>query len=82
MNITEQELLSVFSPLILALHEKGVLDISETAHLYEDVLARRLLGQKEDAESVAFLKEVVLGLHRLASAVKSQQTGPIGQPPM
>lgn len=75
MNITEQELLSVFSPLILALHEKRVLDISETAHLYEDVPARRTLENGEDAASVAFLKEVVRGLHNLAFAVKSQQPG-------
>lgn len=70
MNITDKELFAVFSPLILALHEKGILDISETAHLYEDTLARRILVNGEDGESVAFLKEVVQGLHRLSAAVK------------
>lgn len=79
MNITDKELFAVFSPLIVALHEKGVMDISETAHLYEDVLARRLLEQKEDEESVAFLKDVVQGLHRLAAAVKNRQPGALRQ---
>lgn len=74
MNITEKELFSVFSPLIVALHEKGVMDISETAHLYEDALARRILENGEDAESVEFLRQTVQGLHRLACAIKTQRT--------
>ena len=73
MNITTKELFEVLTPLILALHEKEVLDISETAHLYEDVLARRKLDLGEEPSGTALLEEVVQGLHRLAVAVKNQR---------
>lgn len=76
MNITSKELFALFSPLILALHEKGVLDISETAHLYEDALARRKLDLGEASSETAFLEQTVQGLHRLAAVVKGRTQPP------
>lgn len=72
--ITRSELFDTITPLFLALHRGGVLDISETALVYEDVLARRRLNNQESAESTEFLAQVVLGLHRLARAEKSRPT--------
>lgn len=70
MTVTTAQLFDVLTPLLLALHHKGVLDIAEVPHYYEDVLARRVLEKGEDAESTAFLRDLTQGLHRLAAAVK------------
>ena len=81
MNITHNELFAVLTPLLLALHEKGVLDISETALLYEDVLARRSLENQEADDSVQLLQVMAQGLYRLAGVVKNQQSGERHPPP-
>jgi len=69
MNITSKELFTLFTPLVLALHEKKVLDLAELPHYYEDVLVRRKLDLKEDAAGLAFLEQTIQGLHRLAASV-------------
>ena len=71
--ITSAQLFDTITPLWLALHRKGVLDISETALAYEDVLAKRRLENGESADSTAFLQEIVRGLHRVAASEKTQQ---------
>lgn len=70
MEITERELFTALIPLLLVLHEKKVLDLSEATLAYEDALARRRLDQGEDAASTAFLQQLVRGLHCLAREVK------------
>lgn len=72
--ISREHLFDTITPLFLALHRSGVLDISETALVYEDVLAKRRLNNQESEESTDFLAQVVQGLHRLAVAEKSQRT--------
>jgi hypothetical protein len=71
--ITREQLFDTITPLFLALHRGGVLDISETALAYEDVLAKRRLTNQESVESTEFLAQVVQGLHRLAVGEKNRQ---------
>jgi SPX domain protein involved in polyphosphate accumulation len=74
MNMTRQDFTDAFTPLILALHEKKVLDISETAHQYEDVLMRRKLDRGDSAQDLEFLEWMTTRLHRLAVVTKNQPT--------
>ena len=76
MNMTIQNFFDAFTPLLLALHEKKVLDIAEVPHLYEDVLVRRKLDRGEDQEDLKFLQEMVQGLHRLAASANHQGDTP------
>lgn len=76
MNLTRQDFFDVFTPLLLALHEKKVIDIAELPHHYEDVLARRKLDRKEEPEALAFLEHVTSRLHNLARQVKQGESGP------
>lgn len=71
--ITTAQLFDTIAPLWLALHRKGMLDLSDTALAYEDVLAKRRLENGEPEANTAFLQEVVRGLHRIAAAEKSQR---------
>ena len=71
MQATTDHLFELFMPLILALHEKKVLDIAEVPHYYEDALERRKANLAETEEDVAFLRQVILGLNRLALLVKA-----------
>ena len=72
--ITREQLFDTITPLFLALHRGKLLDISETALVYEDVLAKRRLNNQESVESTEFLAQVVQGLHRLAKAEKTPPT--------
>ncbi|WP_027730636.1 hypothetical protein ABL850_15730 [Variovorax paradoxus] len=72
MTISTKQLFEVFTPLLLALHEKKVLDIAELPHFYEDALSRRKLDRKETHAETAFLEEVTIGMQRLANVVKQQ----------
>ena len=70
MNITTAELFATITPLVVALHEKGVLDIAEIPHYYEDAVVRRKdMGATDD--EVAFQQELVAGFQRLAKMVKA-----------
>jgi len=72
MNITLEQLMEVFTPLILALHERKALDIAEIPHFYEDALERRrTLGATE--ADLDFQRQLVLGMVRLAAAVKNAE---------
>lgn len=72
MNITLEQLMQVFTPLLLALHEKRVLDIAEIPHFYEDALERRrTLGATE--VDLDFQRQLVDGMSRLALAVKDSE---------
>lgn len=69
MNITSEQLFDTITPLVVALHEKGVLDIAEIPHYYEDAVVRRKdIGATDD--EVAFQQELVVGFQRLAKMVK------------
>lgn len=69
MNITTAGLFATITPLVVALHEKGVLDIAEIPHYYEDAVVRRKdMGATDD--EVAFQQELVVGFQRLAKTVK------------
>jgi hypothetical protein len=68
--ITQSQLFDVFTPLLLALHEKKLLDIAEVPHLYEDVLTRRQIDAKPNEADLVFLQGLIVGLQRLATAVK------------
>lgn len=70
MNVTRQEFFDAFTPLLLALHQSKALDIAELPHYYEDVLVRRQ-HRGDSAEALAFLKELIQGLHRLALVEKA-----------
>lgn len=72
--ITKEQLFDTITPLFLALHRGGALDISEIALVYEDVLAKRRLNNQESAESTEFLAQLVQGLHRLSVAEKNPPT--------
>lgn len=69
MNITTTELFATITPLVVALHEKGVLDIAEVPHYYEDAVVRRKDMGATDAE-VAYQQELVAAFQRLAKTVK------------
>lgn len=73
MQITTDHLFELFMPLVLALHDKKVLDIAEVPHYYEDALERRKSNLGETEEDVAFLRQVILGLNRLAHQVKTEE---------
>ena len=71
MQITTDQLFATITPLVVALHEKGVLDIAEIPHYYEDAVVRRKdIGATDD--EVAFQKELVVGFQRLAKVVKAE----------
>ena len=71
MQITIDQLFATITPLVVALHEKGVLDIAEIPHYYEDAVVRRQgIGATDD--EVAFQKELVVGFQRLAKVVKAE----------
>lgn len=76
MNMTRQDFFDAFTPLLLALHEKKVLDLTELPHYYEDVLVRRKLDRKEGPDDLAFLEQTIQGLHRLAASVNHQRENP------
>lgn len=71
MQITIDQLFATITPLVVALHEKGVLDIAEVPHYYEDAVVRRKDTGATDAE-VAYQQELVAGFQRLAKMVKAQ----------
>lgn len=75
MKIESKELFDLFMPLVLALHEKKVIDIAELPHYYEDIQIRRLQNGETKAD-LAFLAEVISGLHRLAGQVKKSENQP------
>lgn len=70
MHVTSEQLLATITPLVVALHEKGLLDIAEVPHYYEDAVVRRKdLG--ESPEDLAFQQALVAGFQRLAKVVKA-----------
>jgi hypothetical protein len=71
MKLDSSHLFDALIPLLLALHEKKVLDIAEVPHFYEDHLARRKLDQKASEADLDFLAGTIQGLHGLARDVKS-----------
>lgn len=73
MNMTFEQLMQVFTPLLLALHEKKVLDIAEVPHFYEDALERRKSNLGESEADLEFPRQLVAGLTRLAAAVKESE---------
>ena len=69
VHITPAQLMETITPLLLALHEKRVLDIAEIPHFYEDALERRRsLGAS--VQDLDFQLLLVVGMNRLAKAVK------------
>lgn len=69
MNITTEQLFATITPLVVALHEKGVLDIAEIPHYYEDsVVRRKEIGATDD--EVAFQQALVAAFQNLAKMVK------------
>ena len=72
MNMTHQDFFDVFTPLLLALHEKKVLDLAELPHYYEDVVARRRLEKKEDEAALVFQASLIPRLQKLADWQKKR----------
>ena len=70
---TIRDITEALIPLFLALHEHGVLPIGELAMQYEDVLAKRTIDNAETAASTDLLRQLVIGLHRLAGAVQANE---------
>ena len=70
MQITSEQLFATITPLVVALHEKGILDIAEVPHYYEDAVVRRkdIGASPEDLE---FQQALVVGFQRLAKVVKA-----------
>lgn len=71
MKLETTHLFDALIPLLLALHEKKLLDIAELPHYYEDHWARRKLDQKASEDDLDFLAGTIQGLHGLARDVKS-----------
>lgn len=70
MQISSEQLFATITPLVVALHEKGILDIAEVPHYYEDALVRRKdLGAT--AEELEFQQALVIGFQRLAKVMKA-----------
>ena len=69
--LTQQQFFDAFIPLMMALHEKRVIDFAELPLYYEDVMFRRKLDIKEAPENLAFLESLIQGLSALAPDVKS-----------
>ncbi len=70
MQLTIEQLFATVTPLVVALHEKGVLDIAEVPHYYQDAVVRRKDLGATNAD-VAFQQELVAGFQRLAEVVKA-----------
>ena len=70
MNITSEQLFATITPLVVALHEKGVLDIAEVPHYYEDAVVRRKDMGATDVD-VAYQQELVAAFQRLAQTMKA-----------
>lgn len=73
MNITLEQLMQLFTPLLQALHEKKVLDIAEIPHFYEDALERRKQSLGATEADLDFQRQLVDGMCRLAVAVKNSE---------
>ncbi|MEI8324889.1 MAG: hypothetical protein WCH44_05875 [Betaproteobacteria bacterium] len=69
--LTQQQFFDAFIPLLMALHEKRVIDFAELPLYYGDVMVRRKLDIQEAAENLAFLQSLVQGLSALAPDVKT-----------
>ena len=69
--LTQQQFFDAFIPLLMALHEKRVIDFAELPLYYEDVMVRRQLDIKELPENLAFLQSLIQGLSALAPDVKT-----------
>lgn len=70
MQITSEQLFATITPLVVALHEKGILDIAEVPHYYEDAVVRRKdIGATP--EELEFQQALVVGFQRLAKVVKA-----------
>lgn len=69
MNMTVQNFTDVFTPLLLALHENGALNLTELPYYYEDVLVRRKMDRNADSGDLEFLQEMIQGLHRLSASL-------------
>lgn len=54
----------VLIPLMIALHEKKVISLTELALAYEDALARRTIDRKD--LNVSVLREFAAGIYRLS----------------
>ncbi len=70
---TVKDITDALIPLFLALHERGVIPLGELSMQYEDVLARRTLENGESPASTDLLRQLVIGLHRLSSAVQARE---------
>lgn len=68
--LTRQDFFDALTPLFVALHEKGLIDIAELPHFYEDALARRKLERGHTEADLVFLQGVVVGLLQLAKTMK------------
>jgi hypothetical protein len=69
--LTQQQFFDAFIPLLMALHEKRVIDFAELPLYYEDVMVRRKLDIREAPENLAFLQSLIQGLSALAPDVKT-----------
>jgi hypothetical protein len=83
--VTISNLTDALAPLWIALHENGLIHLSELALFYEDALARRRFGRGESADETAFAQDLVVGLNRLAAGFQAHPPAPTGasdtQPP-
>jgi hypothetical protein len=69
--MTQQQFFDAFMPLLLAMHEKRLIDFAELPLYYEDVLVRRTLDIKESPANLAFLQSLIKGLAEMAPDVKT-----------
>ena len=71
---TRDQIFTIITPLILALHDKKVIDLAELPHYYEDVLTRRKIDQKEPDSELVFLQDLIDAFQKLAIHVKGSST--------
>lgn len=74
MRVTTAQLFATITPLVIALHERRVLDIAEVPHYYEDAVIRRL-ERGGTVDEVAFQQELMRGFLRMARVLKDAEKG-------
>lgn len=68
--ITYSQLFTMIAPIVIALHERNLLDIAEIPSFYEDALMRRKFNLNASDAELEFLRQAIAGFQRLALAIK------------
>ena len=70
--VTPAQLVGALRPIVMALHEKGLLDIAEIPHFYEDDAERMRLQGRPESE-LEIQKGCAIGFARMAAQMKEEE---------